>query len=49
MVLKMSLNDQRSETERGLVEQQKLRLAHQRPRDGEHLLLAAGQGPGNCS
>ena len=37
------LDDERREPERGLVEQQQLRPAHQRARDGEHLLLAARQ------
>ena len=37
------LRDQRREAERGLVEQQQPRPAHQRARDRQHLLLAAGQ------
>ncbi len=38
------LGQARAETERGLVEQQELRIAHQGPRDREHLLLAPAQG-----
>ena len=34
-------HDQRCQAERGLVQQQQLRLRHQRPGDGQHLLLAA--------
>src|SRR6184192_689846 len=34
------LDDQRGQAERRLVEQEQLRPAHQRPGDGEHLLLA---------
>ena len=37
------LRDQRREAERGLVEQQQARAAHQRAADRQHLLLAAGQ------
>src|SRR5262249_25433776 len=37
------LDDQRREAERRLVEQQQPRPAHQRPRDRQHLLLAARQ------
>src|SRR5436190_16533403 len=37
-------HDERREPERGLVEQQHLRPAHQRTGKGEHLLLAAGKG-----
>ena len=37
------LDDERREAERGLVEQEQLRPAHQRAGDGEHLLLAARQ------
>ena len=36
-------DDQRREPERGLVEQQQLRLGHERPGDGQHLLLAAAE------
>ena len=36
-------HDQRRETQRRLVEQQQLRLAHQRPSHRQHLPLAAGQ------
>ena len=36
-------DDARREAERRLVEQQQLRAGHQRPADGQHLLLAAGQ------
>ncbi len=39
-------HDDRRETERRFVEQQKLWPAHQRAGDGEHLLLAARQGAG---
>ena len=38
------LHDERRQAERRLVEQQQLRPAHQRPGDGEHLLLAAATG-----
>src|SRR5262245_40131440 len=38
---------QRRETHRGLVEEQKLRRAHERARDREHLLLAARERPGD--
>ena len=38
------LDDQRRQAERGLVEQQQPRPAHQGAGDGKHLLLAAGQG-----
>src|SRR5207249_1236322 len=34
-------DDERCQAERWLVEQQELRLCHERPRDCEHLLLAA--------
>src|SRR3954451_18865009 len=41
------LRDQlRRQPHRGLVEQQQLRPSHQRPADGQHLLLAAGHRPG---
>ena len=34
-------HDERREAERGFIEQQKARAAHQRAGDGEHLLFAA--------
>ncbi len=37
------VDDDRREAERGFVEEQKLRAAHQRAADGHHLLLAARQ------
>jgi hypothetical protein len=37
------LHQLRRQAERGLVEQQQLRGGHQRPSDGQHLLLPAGQ------
>src|SRR5947208_7209341 len=37
-------DDERREALGGLVHQEHARVAHQRPRDGEHLLLAAGKG-----
>src|ERR1039457_2459028 len=37
------LDDERRQTERRLVQEQKTRPAHQRPRDRQHLLLAAGK------
>jgi len=40
------LDQERRETERGLVEQQQPRPAHEGPADGEHLLLAARHRPG---
>ena len=39
-------HDLRRQAERRLVEQQQLGLAHQRPADRQHLLLAAGQQDG---
>ncbi len=39
-------HDQRGEAHRQLVEQQHLGVRDQRPRDGQHLLLAAGHGAG---
>ena len=39
-------HDRRCEAERGLVAQQEPRPAHQRARDRQHLLLAAGQAAG---
>ncbi len=38
------LDDLRRQTQRRLVEQKQAGLAHERPCDGEHLLLAAGEG-----
>ena len=38
------LDDDRCQAQGRLVQQQQLGLAHQRPADGEHLLLAAGHG-----
>ena len=38
------LDDDRRQTQRWLVEQQQLGLAHQRAADGEHLLFTAGHG-----
>ena len=40
------LDHERREAERGLVHQQEARPRHQRARDREHLLLAAGQRAG---
>ena len=40
------LDQQRREAERGLVEDQQLRLGHQAAPDGQHLLLAARQRAG---
>jgi hypothetical protein len=37
------LDELRRQAHRRLVEEQQLRLGHQRAADGEHLLLAAGQ------
>ena len=39
-------NDQRRQAQRGFVQQQQARLAHQRAADGQHLLLAARHGAG---
>src|SRR3984885_9730808 len=44
--LKDLVDNQRRETERRLVEQQQLGVAHQRPADRQHLLLAAGKPTG---
>ena len=41
-----ALHDDGRETERGLVHHQQFRLRHHGPPDGEHLLLAAGEGAG---
>ena len=40
------VDHRRREAQRRLVEQQDARLRHQAARDGEHLLLAAGEQPG---
>ena len=40
-------HDQRCKTQRRLVQQQNLRVCHQRAPDGEHLLFAAGERAGN--
>src|SRR5262249_51975281 len=37
------LDDERREAERGLVEQDRLGIGHQRPADHHHLLLTAGK------
>src|SRR5690606_27092136 len=37
-------DDQRRQAQRGFVQQQQRRLGHQRPADGQHLLLAARHG-----
>ena len=42
--LKNILNDQRSQTQGGFIQQQNLRVRHQRPANGQHLLLTAGEG-----
>jgi hypothetical protein len=39
------LDDLRRQPFRGLVEQHQRRIAHQRARDGQHLLLAAAHAP----
>ena len=44
MTLKICFTIERREAERGLVEEQEPRPAHQRAGDGEHLLLAAREG-----
>ncbi len=41
------VDDQRGQAHGKLVEQQDLGPGHQRPGDGQHLLLAPGQGPGH--
>ena len=46
MMLKISRDDERRESERGLVEHQQPRLAHQRAAHREHLALAAGERSG---
>ena len=45
-VSKIVAHQERGEAQRRLVEQQQLRVGHQRPADGQHLLLAAGEGAG---
>jgi hypothetical protein len=40
-----AVDDQRGELERWLVEHEEPELRHEAPRDGEHLLLAAGAHP----
>ncbi len=42
-MVKISWVRQRREPERRFVEHEELRTAHQRPADGEHLLLAAAE------
>src|SRR3989441_3766414 len=42
-------DDERREPERGLVQEQEPRPQHERTRDGEHLLLAAGEAPGDLA
>jgi len=49
MVRPTSANYQRREALRWFVHQQHARIAHQRARDGEHLLLAAESEPASCS
>ena len=46
MVAEDLLHDHRREPHGRLVEQHHLRPGHERPADGEHLLLAAGERPG---
>jgi hypothetical protein len=41
------VGNQRRQTEAGFVQQQQARPGHQRTAHGQHLLLAAGQGPGS--
>ena len=51
MTAKMRLHDLRRQAERRLVEEQQLGPAHERARDRQHLLLAAGERartPGHC-
>ena len=43
------LNNQRRQTQRGLVQQQQTGLAHHGPAHGKHLLLAAGQSARHLS
>src|SRR3546814_5992024 len=43
------LDDERGQSERWLVEEQDLRLGHQRPPDGHHLLLAAREVAGGVA
>ncbi len=42
--LKNLLHHQRRQPQARLIQQQQARSAHQRPGDGQHLLLAAGEG-----
>jgi hypothetical protein len=42
--LEQLLAHERGEAERGLIEQQHLRVRHERPADGQHLPLAARHG-----
>jgi hypothetical protein len=46
MMAKISCTMQRRQAEGGLVQQQQARAQHQRARDRQHLLLAAGQRAG---
>src|SRR5207237_10572815 len=39
-------HDDRGQPERQLVDEQELRPGHEGPADGQHLLLATGEGPG---
>ena len=43
IIAKICCDQDRREAQRRLVEEQHPRLGHQRPADGEHLLLAARQ------
>src|ERR1700694_4035868 len=40
-------DDDRRQAQGGLVEEEQLRAEHERPRDRQHLLLAAGEGGGD--
>src|SRR5437899_9714178 len=42
-------DDERREPERGLVQEQEPRPHHERTRDGEHLLPAAGEAPADLA
>ena len=44
-ISKTSVDHHRRETVRGLVDEDHLRLGHQSPAHGQHLLLAAAQRP----
>ena len=46
-LLKDLLHQQRSDTERRFIQHEEFRFAHEGPADGEHLLLAARERPGN--